>query len=167
MAFPLDNLGAFLSAIASGAGTAITTVLALVREIRKRVEELERKVGSMESKTGLSHSYSTLLTDFRDLKKDFEDSQRRQPHPSYSEIGLIPGGQEPGLQSIERRFREIDERLDRLETKMKRVVTDTEFDLADRQRAEDIATVRVTVSEVKGLLQGLQMALGLAKVHQR
>lgn len=167
MSFPMDSLGSVLSAVVSGAGTAVTTVYALIREIRKRVEALEQKVGSLEGKTGLSHSYTSLQADFRELKKDFEESQRRQPHPSYSElVGLVPGGQEPGLQSLERRFREFDERLDRLENKMKRVVTDNEFEQADRQRAEDIAAVRVTVSEVKGLLQGLQMALGLAKVHR-
>jgi hypothetical protein len=167
MAFPFDNLGAFLSAIASGAGTAITTVYTLIREIRKRVEILEQKVGSMEAKTGLSHSYTTLLADFRDLKKDFEDSQRRPTHPSINDLtGLVPGGQDPSLQGVFRKLRDIEERVEQLELKMKRTVTGSDFEQADRQRAEDIATVRVTVSEVKGLLQGLQMALGLQKIRR-
>jgi hypothetical protein len=53
--------------------------------------------------------------------------------------------------------------MESLERKVKRMITEEEFEKSDRQRAEELSTVRLTISEVKGLLQGLQSGLGLMK----
>ena len=67
------------------------------------------------------------------------------------------------IRTLEGKIRDLEEVTQRLELKLKRAVSEEDFEAADRQRAEEISTVRTTVAEVKGLLQGLHMALGLTK----
>jgi hypothetical protein len=55
----------------------------------------------------------------------------------------------------------MEENVERLEGKFRKYVSEDEFEKADRDRANEIATVRTTLAEVRGLLQGLQSALGL------
>jgi predicted RNase H-like nuclease (RuvC/YqgF family) len=172
MAFtPETLLGSLITAVLSGGGTAFTTVFALFKDIKKKVEELEKKVGSFESKTGLAYSIVRLEESLRDIKRDTEettDARRRRPSfLSFDDMLEADATAVPSLiqriRNFEVKLREIDETLQRLDMKVKRMVTEDEFETADRKRAEEIAGVRTTVFEVKGLLQGLHMALGLTK----
>ena len=168
---PETLIGSLITAVLSGGGTAFTTVFALFKDIRKKVEELEKKVGSFESKTGLAYAIVRLEESIKDVKRDTEettDARRRRPSfLSFDDMLEADTTALPSLihriKNFEVKLREIEENLQRLDVKVKRMVMEDEFESADRKRAEEIAGVRATVFEVKGLLQGLHMALGLTK----
>lgn len=168
---PETLIGSLITAVLSGGGTAFTTVFALFKDIRKKVEELEKKVGSFESKTGLAYAIVRLEESIKDVRRDTEettDARRRRPSfLSFDDMLEADTTALPSLihriKNFEVKLREIEENLQRLDVKVKRMVMEDEFESADRKRAEEIAGVRATVFEVKGLLQGLHMALGLTK----
>jgi hypothetical protein len=163
-------IGSLITAILSGGGTAFTTVFALFKDLKKKVEELEKKVGSFESKTGLAYAVVKNEETLRDLKRDTDDTtdaRRRRPSFLNFDDMLEADTAWPSvvhrIKGFETKLREIEETLQRLELKTRRMVSESDFEAADRKRAEEIAGVRTTVFEVKGLLQGLHMALGLTK----
>jgi hypothetical protein len=168
---PETLLGSLITAILSGGGTAFTTVFALFKDLRKKVEELEKKVGSFESKTGISYAVVKLEESLKDLRRDTDettDARRRRPSfLSFDDMLEADTNALPSLvhriKGFEAKLREVEENLQRIELKVNRMVSESDFESADRKRAEEIAGVRNTVFEVKGLLQGLHMALGLTK----
>lgn len=172
MSFQPENLiGSIVTAILTGTGTAFTTVFALFKDIKKKVDQLEKIVGSFESKTGLAYSIVKVEEDIRDLKRDTDETtDTRRRRPSFLSFDDMLEADTTALPSLihrikgfESKIREIEETLQRIELKTKRMVSESDFEAADRKRAEEIAGVRTTVFEVKGLLQGLHMALGLTK----
>lgn len=172
MSFQPENLvGSLITATLTGVGTAFTTVFTLYKDVKKKVEELEKKVGSFESKTGIAYAVVELKESIKDLKRDTEettDARRRRPSfLSFDDMLEADTTALPSLihriKNFEIKLREIEETLQRLDLKTKRMVSESDFESADRKRAEEIAGVRTTVFEVKGLLQGLHMALGLTK----
>ena len=132
---------------------------------------MKRKLESFESKTGLAFAITQVQETIRDLKRDQQeettDARRRRPSFLGIEELIETEGALPALvqkiRTLEGKIRDLDEVTQRLELKLKRAVSEEDFEAADRQRAEEISTVRTTVAEVKGLLQGLHMALGLTK----
>lgn len=168
---PETLLGSLITAILSGGGTAFTTVFALFKDLRKKVEDLEKKVGSFESKTGIAYAIVKVEETLKDLKRDTDettDARRRRPSfLSFDDMLEADTTAIPSLvhriKGFEAKLREIEDNLQRLDLKVKRLVSESDFEAADRKRAEEIAGVRATVFEVKGLLQGLHMALGLTK----
>jgi seryl-tRNA synthetase len=160
-----------ITAVLSGGGTAFTTVFALFRDLRRKVEEVEKKVGSFESKTGLAYAIVKLEDTLNNLKRDAEettDARRRRPSfLSLDDMIEVDTTSLPSLiqriRGFEAKLREVEDSLQRMEMRLKRMVSGEEFETADRKRAEEIAGVRTTVFEVRGLLQGLHMALGLTK----
>jgi archaellum component FlaC len=172
MSFQPENLvGSLITATLTGVGTAFTTVFTLYKDVKKKVEELEKKVGSFESKTGIAYSIVKAEEDIRDLKRDTDETtDTRRRRPSFLSFDDMLEADTTALPSLihrikgfEAKLREIEETLQRLDLKTKRMVSESDFEAADRKRAEEIAGVRTTVFEVKGLLQGLHMALGLTK----
>jgi DNA repair exonuclease SbcCD ATPase subunit len=170
MTFSLDNLlESVVPAIISGGGTAMSTIFAFFRDLKKRIEDLEKRVGSVDNKFGLAFSVSLVEESVRQVRNQIEGMNNgRWTRPSMTGIEGFPSlpNLDQALQrvmSIEPRLRELEERCERIENKFKKLVTEEDFEQSDRQRAEEIATVRTTLAEVKGLLQGLQSALGLIK----
>jgi len=168
MAFSLDHLlESVVPAVISGGGTALSTILAFFRDIKKRVEELEKKIGSIDSKTGLVYSIHLMEEGLKSVREHYQREQqgdeswpRRRPG-SFTNLESV--GFEERLRKLEGQFKDIEECHERLESKIKRCVPEEDFEQADRQRAEEIAQVKNTMAEVRGLLQGLQSALGLIK----
>lgn len=172
MSFPPENLiGSIVTAILTGTGTAFTTVFALYKDVKKKVDDVDKRVGSFESKTGISYTVVKLEESIRDLKRDTDETtSSRQRRPSFLGFDDMLEADAAALPSLlhrikgfEAKLREVEDNLQRLETKVKRMVSDSDFEAADRKRAEEIAGVRTTIFEVKGLLQGLHIALGLTK----
>lgn len=167
MAFSLDSLlESVIPAIISGGGTAVSTILAFVRDIKRRLDELEKRVGSMEGKAGLVYSMHVAEELLKKLKEDWDDrNQVRGRLPSYSGVDPNNLGPDSGvlskLREFDHRLKDMEENVERLEGKFRKYVSEDEFEKADRDRASEIATVRTTLAEVRGLLQGLQSALGL------
>lgn len=171
MAFSWDHLvESVVPAIISGGGTAVSTILAFVRDFKKRLEELEKRVGSIEGKAGLVYSMHLAEEGLKSLRErlDARDRQdndipREPPRwrmPSYSNMDVLTQFEDK-LRDLDRRLKDMEDSQERLEGKVKKCVTDAEFEDADRQRADEIAAVKTTMAEVRGLLQGLQSALGL------
>jgi hypothetical protein len=166
---PETLVGSLITAVLSGGGTAFTTVFALFKDIKKKIEELEKKVGSFESKTGIAYAVVKNEEAIKDLKRDTEettDARRRRPSfLSFDDMLEADTTALPAvihrIKNFEIKLREVEENLQRIDLRVKRMVTADEFETADRKRADEISGVRTTVFEVKGLLQGLHMALGL------
>lgn len=171
MSFPPENLiGSIVTAILTGTGTAFTTVFALYKDVKKKVDDVDKRVGSFESKTGISYTVVKLEEALRDLKRDTDETSSRQRRPSFLSFDDMLEADTTAFPSLihrikglEAKLREVEDNLQRLDTKVKRMVSESDFEAADRKRAEEIAGVRTTVFEVKGLLQGLHIALGLTK----
>lgn len=172
MSFQPENLiGSLVTATLTGVGTAFTTVFTLYKDVKKKVDQLEKIVGSFESKTGLAYAIVELKESLKDLKRDTDettDARRRRPSfVSFDDMLEADQTQIPSLihriKGFESKLREVEDTIQRLEMRTKRMVSESDFETADRKRAEEIAGVRTTVFEVKGLLQGLHMALGLTK----
>lgn len=171
MAFSLDNLlGSVATAAISGGGAAVSTVFAFVRDIKRRLEELEKRVGSIEGRAGLVYSMQLAEEAIKKLREDFAKDPPRERAPSYSGIdplALPDAGMLAKLRDFDHRIRDLDETVKRMENKFRKYVSEEEFERADRDRANEIATVRTTLAEVRGLLQGLQSALGLIGKDRR
>lgn len=172
MSFAPENLiGSIVTAILTGTGTAFTTVFTLYKDIKKKVDDIDKRVGTFESKTGISYTVVKLEEALRDLKRDTDETANsRQRWPSFLSLDDMLEADTTALPSLvhrikgfEAKLREIEDNLHSLDLRVKRMVSESEFEAADRKRAEEIAEVRTTVFEVKGLLQGLHMALGLTK----
>jgi len=171
MAFSLDNLlESVVPAIISGGGTALSTIFAFFRDLKKKVEDLEKRVGSVDNKSGLAYSISLVEESVRQVRNQIEGMNNGRWNRPSTLSGLEGFPSLPNLDqaiqrmmTVEPRLRELEERCERIESKFKKLVTEEDFEQSDRQRAEEIATVRTTLAEVKGLLQGLQSALGLIK----
>jgi tetrahydromethanopterin S-methyltransferase subunit G len=165
MSFSLNGLlESIISAIISGGGTALSTMLAIFRDMKKRVEELDKKIGSVDSKSGLTFSIHLLEESIKQVKDSIENSNERK-----SKTGLESYLNDQSIQKIpsfDPRLREVEERLDIVENKFKRFVTEEDFELSDQKRAEEIMTIKTTLAEVRGLLRGLQSALGLIKSNR-
>lgn len=172
MAFSLDTiLENVVPAVISGGGTALSTIFAFFRDLKKRVDELERRVGSTDARSGLFFSVSLVEESIRQIRNQIDEMTHggrwnRVPtlpsiegYPSFSNLDSAI----QKLSNVEPRLRDLEERCDRIESKFKKMVTEEDFEQSDRQRADEISSVRTTLAEVRGLLQGLQSALGLMK----
>lgn len=162
-----------LAAVISGGGTAVSTILAFFRDVKKRIDAIEQRLGSVEEKKGLAYAIFVMedgLNVARRLRQEVDGWHNAPPEWA---IQLLGRRRSPSLvnfedfndkfRAIERRIKDLEEYQGRLEKQVSKCVTDKEFDTADKERADEIATIKNTVFEVKGLLQGLQSALGLFK----
>jgi Glu-tRNA(Gln) amidotransferase subunit E-like FAD-binding protein len=175
MAFSLDNLlESVVPAVISGGGTAISTILAFFRDIKKKIEELEKKVGSIDGKSGLLYSMHLAEEGIKKLKEQLEERDHHDPPQARRRSGsftneFVPWDEIQDFikKEVARHLEDLEERLEKLEGKVKKLVTDEEFEQADHARAGEIAQVKHTMAEIRGLLQGLQAALGLIKPPNR
>lgn len=170
MAFTLDHLlESVVPAVISGGGAAFSTILAFVKNITKRLDDLEKKVGSLDGKQGLAYSVHLTEESVKALKEQVGTPQNGQRWrlPSFSGEGDLGEVEQrlrtfdtrlKGLEAVSSRLEETIEKLSR-----KKYVSEDDFEDADRDRAQEIAQVRTTLAEVRGLLGGLQTALGLVK----
>lgn len=174
MAFSLDHiLESVVPAVISGGGTAISTILAFFRDIRKKIEELEKKVGSIDGKSGLLYSMHLAEESIKKLReqleeRDHHDPQVRRRTSSFTNE-FIPWDEIQDFikKEVARHLQDLEERLEKLEGKVKKLVSEEDFEQADHARAGEIAQVKHTMAEIRGLLQGLQAALGLIKPPSR
>jgi len=160
MAFSLDHLlESVIPAVITGGGTAVSTILAFLRDTKKRLDDVEKRVGSLEGKSGLVYSMHLLEDSLKTLRDKVGEPVRwRTPSfPGEQTTDFIEGK----LRDFERRIKDLEECQERIDAKIKKLVSEDDFEQADRQRADEISAIRHTMAEVRGLLQGLQSALGL------
>lgn len=175
MALDVNNLlQSVIPAGLSGLGAALSAIWAFFRDLKKQVEGLEKRLGSVDSKSGLAFAVSLTEENVRQLKNQvdsllYPDRDRRSRTPTLTGMEEY---QNPNIEqmiqaSVQKilapRIREFEERMERIENRFRKLVTEEDFEVSDRQRADEIATIRTTIAEVKGILQGLQSALGILK----
>ncbi len=165
-----------VTALVSGGGTASSTIL-FFRDLKSRVEVLEKLVGTADHKTGLSHTVHEL-SQKHDKSEDQHDSMggrverlealcgrvdRLEGESSANRRKSFPGGEsleEAQIRELNRRLKDAEETITRLEARQKRYVLADDLDASDRQRADEIGHLKNTLAQMHGLLQGLQTALG-------
>lgn len=156
-----------VTAVISGGGTAVSAILAFFRDVKKRIDDLEKKVGSLENSSGLVYKIQLVENAIQKLSSEVNNWAA---HPPESLLNVIRSRRDSTIDEFtidgririfESRLKAMEENIERLERKVGRCVLDEDFESADRQRAEEIATIRTTIAEVNGLLKGLQSALGL------
>jgi hypothetical protein len=154
-----------VTALVSGGGTASSTIL-FFRDLKSRVEVLEKRIGSTDSKAGLSHT-------LHELSQKQEKSESLSSRVERLEVELTASRRKsfPGVETLEegqirelnRRLKDAEETIARLEARQKRYVLADDLDASDRQRADEIGHLKNTLAQMHGLLQGLQAALGYLK----
>lgn len=170
MAITLDHLlESVIPAVISGGGAAFSTILAFFKNMTKRIEDLEKRVGSLDGKQGLAYSIHLTEESVKALKEQMGTPRDavRWRLPSFTGEGDL-GEIEQKLRAFEVRLKSLEATLSRVEevvekSSRKKYVAEDDFEEADRERANEIAQVRTTLAEVRGLLGGLQTALGLVK----
>lgn len=161
-----------VTALVSGGGTASSTIL-FFRDLKSRVEVLEKRVGSTDSKNGLSHTLHELSQ--KQEKSESLSGRVERLEALGTRVERLEGESTanrrksfPGVESLEegqirelnRRLKDAEETITRLEARQKRYVLADDLDASDRQRADEIGHLKNTLAQMHGLLQGLQTALG-------
>lgn len=171
MPLPEHLIENVVTAVISGGGTALSTIIAFFQGVKKKVEEVEKKVGSIETRSGLVFAVLTLEETVKQMRHEISGWATHPPEwlvqavsrsrrvPSLHGYDVNSGDLEDRIRGVENRLKDFEDTLERMERKLKGLVSEEEFDSADRARAEEIATVRTMVAEVNGLLKGLQTAL--------
>ena len=171
-------LQSILPGVISGGGAALSAVYSFIQSTKKEILEIKNRIGSLDTRTGIVYDLNNLTLSVSQLKDQVQvalkqindlttrDSdlgvERWSKHPALATHTTDSFNGEVILQKvtfIENKVRDLEERAERVESKTRKFVTEDDFDQADRQRAEEIATVRTALAEVKGLLMGLQQAL--------
>jgi hypothetical protein len=162
-----------VTAVISGGGTAISTIVAFFQGVKKKVEDLEKKVGSVDGRHGLVFQVHAIEQSIAQMRQEIagwvnhppewllQVARTRRPSSLHGLEDI--SGYDERIRWMEGKIKDFEDTLERMDRKIKGMVAEEDFEAADRQRAEDIATVRTMVAEVNGLLKGLQTALGMVK----
>lgn len=166
MAFPEHLVENIVTAMISGGGTAVSAILALFKDAKRRLDEVEKKVGSIENKTGLAWNVHQLEINFGSVQSWSNHppewlisliTRIARRSPSFTDSSEYAEFDQLNLRKVERRIAELEERVDKLDRKLSQCVSSDDFDKADRERAEEVAAVRTMIAETNGLLRGIQM----------
>lgn len=169
MPLPDHLIENIITAVISGGGTAVSAIYAFFKDVKKRLDDLEKKIGSVESGSGLSFKVQNLEASYASLKSEVTNWAN---HPPASLLQVFRSQRisthdeftiDDRIRSFESRLKVMEETVEKLERRVKSCVSEDDFEDADRERAEEIASVRTTIAEVSGLLKGLQSALGLVR----
>lgn len=166
MGMAFDHLlEGIITALVSGGGTASSTIL-FFRDLKSRVEVLEKRIGSTDSKAGLSHTLHELSQKQEKSESLSSRVERLENEATTGRRKSFPGGEtleEGQIRELNRRLKDAEETIMRLEARQKRYVLADDLDASDRQRADEIGHLKNTLAQMHGLLQGLQAALGYLK----
>jgi len=154
-----------IPSVLAGAGSGISAVLTWVRGVTSRVTELDKRLGKLEIVIGSIETRSGMAKSLHDLERTVHGRADDTGRFDRENTGKWRAVQNQDVDDlwVERRFRDFEDRLSRVESKLKTFVTEDDFDTADRRRADEVQAVRTTLAEIRGLLHGLQSALGLIK----
>ena len=157
-----------LPSILSGASAGLSAVLTWIKGLTSKVEDLSARVhkievviGSIETRSGIAKTLQELEDSVRALKHENRLSTEHQT----GKWRVLPENSED-RSSDWRKIRDLEDRVLRIENRLRGYVSEEDFDKHDRKRAEEIQSLRTSLAEIKGLLQGLQSALGLIKPNR-
>jgi hypothetical protein len=148
-------LSKILPAVVSGGGAGISAFVAMVKGLSSRISKIETIMGSLETRSGFAQSLANLEDEVRALRALSEtgDTGRWRTVSAYQD--------DHQYRTTDRRLSDLDARIDRLEGKIREFVSEDELDKIDRRRSEELQVLRTTLAEIRGMLHGLQSALGL------
>jgi len=181
------------SGLLTGGASAITTILAAFKDIRKRLTLLEERVGlpsdTLNESRGLFKTAEVLNKGMSSLRAQVEDWEREPPDWLSRAISRARNSSSVNLeiqQEFEDRVRTLIERLGRLETKvaeqrseprgesrsegyvdMSRYVLLDDYEEDTRKRALEVAQIRESNASINGLLRGVMTAIGIIDGSKR
>jgi tetrahydromethanopterin S-methyltransferase subunit G len=174
MALPENFLETLITAIVSGGGTAVSAILAFFRDVKRRIDDVERRVGSVEARSGLAYSVEELEDSVKRIEAWASNPPDwlmqlirlgRRSAPSYGSDDFHE--YDTKLRAINSRLQELIESIDKIERRLKQTVTEETFDVADRQRATEIADLRANISMTQGMIKGLESIFSMGKTPHR
>lgn len=176
MADTTSILSNVISGLITGGTSMITTVLAVFRDLRKRVHVLEERLGNPgpEIKSGLFLEVAGLTEALRKLRREI-DSWSDEP-PSWANRLRRSSSANLNLEILqdyenrfEQRAKTILDRIKRVEETLEEhekrsrtgiYITKAEYEEDSRHRAEEISKIQSSLSSANGFLRGMMGALG-------
>lgn len=164
-----------VSGLLAGGATALTTIGATFRDLKKRIAVLEEKVGNPDPRTGVYLVIGSAVDDLRKLKREIESWPDSPPdwmlrlirsRANSSSMNLeifqeLEGRVEARFKGLTDRIRSLEEQLEEHTKRTKNVgISRSEYDEDSKHRAEEIAKVRENLSVTNGFLRGVMATLG-------
>lgn len=167
-----------VSGVLTGGASAGTTLLAVFRDLKKRLNELEAKVGSdkSEPKSGLFLAIELLSEAQRKIRREIDAWEDDPPDwivRAARRSSVSMETQQELEQRVEQRLRafsqvlkRFEEEMDHRETELKRsasktvFLTRSEYEEDSKLRAAEMAKVRENLSSSNVWLRGILSALG-------
>lgn len=177
-----------VTGLLTGGTSALTTFLAVFKDIKKRITALENAVGQTDPKTGLHLALSYVEDTTKRLRREMDSWEDDPPQwamrllaRARSNSSTDLSGQVQFEEHINRTVKIISDRLKRVEDRFeeeietlkrdseRRISTHVADDLHltrdeyiqdSRQRAAEIAKLREQLATANGLLRGVMTTLG-------
>lgn len=173
-----------VSGVVSGGASALTAILAVLRDFRNRLQTLEAKVGTAEPKTGLYLALSLIEEPVKKMRREMDaweddppDWAKRLLAKARTNSSTDLSGQIHFEDRVDRTLKEFRERIKRIEDQVEselarlerevgkqqadtKLVTREEYLRDSQQRAEEMHKVREQLATANGLLRGVMSALG-------
>lgn len=187
MADPTSIIQSVISGVLTGGASAGTALLAVFKDIKKRLAEVEAKVGSdkADPKTGIYYSLEVLNDSVRRLRRDIDgwrddppdwlvrlvQSAARRSSVSMEHQHELEQRVEQRLRAFAQTLKRLEEDLDareqRLEDAVERsnpgarvFVTREEYENDSLRRAAEMSKVRENLASSNVWLRGVLTALG-------
>ena len=165
-----------IAGLITGGASALTTFLASIRDIRKRLKDLEERVGSSsnETKTGLFLALTLLEESVRKIRRELDRWDEDPPswaQKLFAKARTASGAfntvsfQQEFEERIESRLRTFTERIRRLEDSVEHALVSGDFaekkDFEEevKKRDKEMASFREQLASINGVLRGLMAAL--------
>lgn len=174
------------SGLLTGGASAITTILAAFKDIRKRMSVIEERVGApadtLNEAHGLFKTVELLNKGMAALRAKMEDWEHEPPEWLSRAISRARNSSSVNLeiqQEFEDRIRTLLDRIGRLEAKvseqrsdghqqdMGRYVLLDDYEADARKRADEVIQIRENIASVNGLLRGVMAAIGIIDGSKR
>ncbi len=176
MADSTSLITSLISGLITGGTSMLTTVMAVFRDLRKRVTILEDRLGKsdMDSKSGLFLEVSQLADALRKLRKEIDSwsdsppswaNRLRRSSSASLDLEILQDYEnrfEARSKTLLDRVKRIEEALEEHEKKSRvaNFITKSEYEEDSRHRAEEIAKIQASLSSANGFLRGVMSALG-------
>jgi chromosome segregation ATPase len=178
MADSSSLLQSIISGVISGGGSATTAVLAVFRDIKKRLKALEEKLGNDGSngspKTGMFAAIERLEELTRKMKKDLSQWEEDPPEwlvrmvnraarstsVNMEQFGEIERLIEQRARTTNASLARLESMIESLEKRLDNYIEKAEYESDARERSEELSKLREHLASANGLLRGIMTAMG-------
>ncbi len=175
MADSTSLIQSVVAGLITGGTSMLTTVMAVFRDLRKRVAVLEERLGkSDDPKTGLFLEVCQLADALRKLRKEIDSwsdappswaNRLRRSSSASLDLEILQDYEnrfEARSKTLLDRVKRIEEALEDHEKRSRAAsfITKSEYEEDSRHRAEEIGKIQSSLSSANGFLRGVMSALG-------